>query len=273
MGCSYFQKSVLDIDLRGEDGKTVLKDFYFTSPFKVIKPFKQDNGFLRVMMMMASAGIMANDRQEINIHVGEGAAGELISQSYEKIHKMTDGHAERICNITVDAHAALNYMPQPAIPFADSAYKNHTTIHLKDETSQLVFHEIMSCGRVARSEFFEYTFYESLTKIFVGDKLIYRDNTKFDPKRFDMKGYGLFEGYTHLSNQVFIHMGDGAELCKKIRSILAEVTDLDIAYGVSILESGNVIARVLGHQGNDLELINQRILSQVLPNVNEHPLV
>ena len=43
------------------------------------------------MPLCASAGIMAGDSQEFSYHVKEGADLEVLSQSFEKIHKMDEG--------------------------------------------------------------------------------------------------------------------------------------------------------------------------------------
>ena len=33
-----------------------------------------------------------------------------------------------------------------------------------------------------------------------GDKLIYRDNTRYEPDKMPMEGIGMYEGYTHMAN-------------------------------------------------------------------------
>lgn len=71
------------------------------------------------MPLCASAGIMAGDSQEFSYHVKEGRP-EILSQSFEKIHKMDEGSASRTIEVQVDKNAALYYYPQPVIPFAQS---------------------------------------------------------------------------------------------------------------------------------------------------------
>ena len=92
--------------------KTILEDVYFTAPFKVMTPFyKKDDDYIKVVVMSSSAGIMAGDRQEYNINVGENTKLELTSQSYEKIHKMEEGKAIRECKIKVEKDALLKIQP------------------------------------------------------------------------------------------------------------------------------------------------------------------
>lgn len=152
------------------------------------------------MPLCASAGIMAGDSQEFSYHVKEGADLEILSQSFEKIHKMDEGSASRTIEVQVDKNAALYYYPQPVIPFAQSAFDSKMTIHLEDETSKLFLLEIISCGRNAHEERFQYRRFSSKVLLYRGEKLIYRDNTRYEPDKMPMEGIGLYEGYTHMAN-------------------------------------------------------------------------
>ena len=133
-----------------KDGRTILEDLSFTAPYKIMMPFEKENGGIQIMPLCASAGIMAGDSQEFSYHVKEGADLEVLSQSFEKIHKMDEGSATRTIEVQVDKNATLYYYPQPVIPFAQSAFDSKMTIHLEDATSRLFLLEIISCGRNAQ---------------------------------------------------------------------------------------------------------------------------
>lgn len=260
----YMVPCEVNVDFRFEDGKTELKDFYFTAPLKVIKPWRQENGFLRAMIMSSSGGLMSGDHFEYDINIGENACAEIISQSYEKIFKMNEGFADRDCKIKVAKGAILNYMPQPTIPFAQSSFKNFTDVYLEDETSRLIYHEVIIAGRIAMDEIFQYTSFESLTRFYQADELIYRDNTKFRPGEVEMAGFTLFEGYTHLSNMIIVNMGDAKQIIESIRELLTQEKE-DISFGVSQTSHGDVVVRILGREGNTLEMIGQKVVDAVIP--------
>ena len=118
-----------------KDGRTILEDLSFTAPYKIMMPFEKENGGIQIMPLCASAGIMAGDSQEFSYYVKEGADLEVLSQSFEKIHKMDEGSATRTIEVQVDKNATLYYYPQPVIPFAQSAFDSKMTIHVEDETS------------------------------------------------------------------------------------------------------------------------------------------
>ena len=272
-----------------KDGKIILEDLSFTAPYKIMTPFEKENGGIQIMPLCASAGIMAGDSQEFSYHVKEGADLEILSQSFEKIHKMDEGSASRTIEVQVDKNAALYYYPQPVIPFAQSAFDSKMTIHLEDETSKLFLLEIISCGRNAHEERFQYRRFSSKVLLYRGEKLIYRDNTRYEPDKMPMEGIGLYEGYTHMANLFLSKLcnrdnvdggketnidgmdikkqmnssGTGrtsdrtAELQEKIWQILDEDSEVD--GGVTRLTTGDLALRIFGHRAQKLQQIAEKI--------------
>ena len=272
-----------------KDGKTILEDLSFTAPYKIMTPFEKENGGIQIMPLCASAGIMAGDSQEFSYYVKEGADLEVLSQSFEKIHKMDEGSASRTIEVQVDKNAALYYYPQPVIPFAQSAFDSKMTIHLEDETSKLFLLEIISCGRNAHEERFQYRRFSSKVLLYRGEKLIYRDNTRYEPDKMPMEGIGLYEGYTHMANLFLSKLcnrdnvdggketnidgmdikkqmnssGTGrtsdrtAELQEKIWQILDEDSEID--GGVTRLTTGDLALRIFGHRAQKLQQIAEKI--------------
>ena len=272
-----------------KDGRTILEDLSFTAPYKIMMPFEKENGGIQIMPLCASAGIMAGDSQEFSYHVKEGADLEVLSQSFEKIHKMDEGSAARTIEVQVDKNATLYYYPQPVIPFAQSAFDSKMTIHLEDETSRLFLLEIISCGRNAHDERFQYRRFSSKVLLYRGDKLIYRDNTRYEPDKMPMEGIGMYEGYTHMANLFLSKLcnrdnvdggketnidgmdikkqmnssGTGrtsdrtAELQEKIWQILDEDSEID--GGVTRLTTGDLALRIFGHRAQKLQQIAEKI--------------
>ena len=248
------------------DGKTILEDLSFTAPYKIMVPFEKENGGIQIMPLCASAGIMAGDSQEFTYHVREGADLEVLSQSFEKIHKMDEGSAFRTIEIQVEPNAVLYYYPQPVIPFAESAFDSSMTIHLADKTSRLFLLEVISCGRNAHEERFLYRRFSSRVRIYRGEKLIYRDNTCYEPEKMPMEGIGMYEGYTHMANLFLseIYTGQDStdkeinlELQEKIWQLLDEEPDTD--GGVTRLTTGDLVLRIFAHRAQTLQQLADKI--------------
>ena len=258
-GNPFGKVSRLSLTAAVSGGKTILRDVRFTAPYKIMHPFPQPDGSIQVMLLSASAGSMAGDRQEFDLNILEGASVEVVSQSYEKLHQMKEGHAGRQVHIRVAANASFCFHPQPTIPFAGSAFDNRMRIELEDETSRFRMCEIFSCGRSARGESFAYRFYHSLTEIYRGGPIIYRDNTRYDPALFDLAGMGMYESQTHLARLFLTRPEEPYETLRQIRAFLEEQEDVEGA--ATMLSQGDLAVRILGNRAQRLEDLSSHILA------------
>lgn len=262
----FVKTSELRLQAGLQNGKTILEDVYFTAPYKIMKPFPLPGGGISVMPLCASAGIMAGDVQVFDYKVGAGAALEILSQSFEKIHKMDEGCARREIRVDVASGGSLYYNPQPVIPFAGSAFVSTMEIHLADETSKLFLLDILSCGRAVSGERFGYRRFSSKVRIYRGGKMIYRDNTCYEPEKMPMEGLGMYEGYSHMANLFLTGCVGGdagfdgektGELQEKIWNILENAEDCD--GGVSRLAGGDLAVRIFGNRAQVLQEATEKI--------------
>lgn len=237
------------------DGKAIIEDIAFTAPYKVMNPFPKKNGGISVMPLCASAGIMEGDRQEFDFLVAEGTELEFLSQSFDKVHKMKEGEAVRHVKACVEKNAVFYYYPQPVIPYAQSAFDSTMEFALENEHSGLFLLEIISCGRKASDERFQYRRFSSRVNIRRGGKLIYRDNTRYEPERMDMEGIGMYEGYTHMAN-IFLS-APAKDMQEKIWEILEMEKECD--GGVTELVHGDLAVRILGQRAQKLQEVAEKI--------------
>lgn len=272
---------------RGE--KTVLADVAATMPFHVMHPFEVPTAGLvgaaadaltpraaEVMVMSASAGIMAGDLQRIDVTVGEGAALRVTSQAFEKIHRMEEGRsASRATRLAVADGAYLDYSPQPMIPFAESSFSATTEVQLAGPDARFVYQEILSCGRAARGERFGYRSFTNHVRVNVAGLPVYLDNVVFDPATMPMEDLGLYEGFSHLGNLVLINCQVGEATFTVARDYLRDETGVigaaagspvgaatgseAISGGITRLATGDVCVRLLGHRAQRLEDVLSRV--------------
>ena len=231
------------------EGRTILSDISFTAPYKLMAPFEKPDGGIQIMPLCASAGIMRGDRQEFSYEAGEGADLEVLSQSFEKIHRMDGGSAYRHIGARAEKGSSLYCCPQPVIPFAGSAYDSETEIYLADRSTRLFWLEIICSGRIAHEEQFAFRRFSSLVRIYREGKLIYRDNTRYEPDRMPMRGLGMYEGYTHLAN-IFLSASFG-DLREPIWEMIEKETECE--GGVTLLPGGDLAVRIFGNRAQLLE--------------------
>lgn len=255
----YGKPSKLLIDADIKDGRTYLKDVYFSAPFKIMNPFYKNKDYMTIICMSSSSGIMAGDTQEYQILAREGSKVEFTSQEYEKINKMEDGSATRSTELTIRKNAELYYNPQPTIPFAHSAFESTVNVYLFDASSRFIMKEILSSGRSSRGENFEYRYYHNLVNVYDGGQLIYRDNSRFDPSRMDLGGIGIYEGHERLGNLLLFHLNKDADWIRRVRELIDEEPDTE--GGVTALPNDGIIIRVLGSQSDKIDRLFNKILA------------
>lgn len=253
---AYGCTSEFRLCVRKKGNISYIEDVCFTAPFKVMKPFTEW-GCLRIMLMSVSAGIMEGDNQNLVIRVLDGASTEIISQSYEKIHRMKGGKAKRQSHIEVGTGSFLYYHPLPVIPFALSAFHNKTIVQLADHTAGFIYSEILTCGRAARGERFAYREHCSLLEVWEGEELLYIDNASYVPGQMNMAGMLMYESYTHLGNILLFHTSAEEKTMTAIREILAVHTVL--TGGATRMACGGICIKALAHCSEDLIVLEEKV--------------
>lgn len=257
--------SRLQLVAESKEHQTVLGDVFFTAPYKIMTPFRKQNSGIQVMPLCASAGIMEGDHQEFSFLIKSDAELEMLSQSFDKIHKMEHGKATRTISATVEKNGTFYYYPQPVIPFGQSSFENVMKIDLEDMSSRYFMVEIISCGRVAHQERFSFHRFSSRVEIRRNHKLIYRDNTLYEPERMPMESLGMYEGYTHLANILLSSSGipeKQDKLRDQIWALLEEEeseSSLPFTGGVTSLMEGDLAVRLLGCRAQQLQGVCEKI--------------
>lgn len=253
----YGKTSKLDLTMEYRENKTILSDVFFTAPFKIMKPF-YDRDYMQIMQISVSAGIMQGDEQDIKITALENSKSEILSQAYEKIHKMENGYAQRRININIDKNSELIYNPLPVIPFKNSAFKNVISVNLADNSSKFILNEILTCGRVYSGEKFEYKYYNSKVCVREKNKLVFMDNSRYSPNRTNMSDIGVYEGFTHLFNFVVFNYEYDMEFLKK--SVSAFCDENNYIGGVTVGSSRSLVIKILGDNADRLSRYSDKLV-------------
>lgn len=249
----FGKTSTLRISTKSDGNKTILDDIYFTSPYKLLPPFYNSGSpYANAMIISVSAGLMEGDRQEVCIKATKNTNLICTSQAFEKIHKMNNGDAKRTIKLEVDSNATLWYEPLPVIPFADSAFTNRMDIRLKDETSRFALTDIICAGRIAHGEAFKYKYYSSKITAHICDKLVFFDNTHYEPSKCMLNHIGMFEGYSHLATILLLNFTLPADIQNDLYCEINK--NPDMTGGISEIEHGFVI-KILGKNAEQLQNI------------------
>jgi urease accessory protein len=257
----------LHIETALRNGKTYLKQAYHTTPFKVanITEDKRE-GKLELMIMSSSPGILDGDEYDIKIDVAEGCSLELHTQSFQRLFHMQKGAKQNV-EVAMGKGASFCYMPHPTVPHHSSSFISKSKIYVL-EGCELIWGEVLTCGRKLSGEEFEFSRYHNITEIFLDKRLVVKENLLMQPSKVDLKAIGQLEGYTHQASLIYIN---------ETKNILTTITEVHerlstiegISFGVSALQINGLIVRLLGYKGDQLHSILKQITSMLQAKTTE----
>ena len=229
---------------------TCLKKCYCTTPFKVanITEDKKDTT-LRLMLMSSSPGILDGDVYNIKIELEENCSLQLHTQSYQRLFTMKEKATQKM-EIQFAAGASFCFIPHPAVPHEQSGFTARNKIFLSNNCN-LIFGEILTCGRKLNGEVFLFSKYHTITEIFMHDKLIIKENLLMQPSLIDVNNIGQLQGYTHQAS--LIYLDEHADV-KRIKATVMEIlsTQKDISAGITSAPVNGLILRLLGQKAEQL---------------------
>lgn len=235
---------------RKSTGQTYIADQYFKIPMQIMPPhYQDDDGTAFVYLLNTGGGVLQNDRYMTELIAEEGSCVLITSPSSSKLYKMEDGHAEIINRITVKDGSVMEYLPEHNVPYAKSHTYQETEIYL-EKGATLIASDMVTAGRVAMGEVFEYDFYASRTKIFVDGKLRVYDNSRMDPKHINMEKMGYLEGFRTNGTIYVYSAGLDDELPQKLNAMKH---DGNVKFAVGKIDDDFMIIRFLGNSMIDLK--------------------
>jgi urease accessory protein len=240
-------EGVLCLVLRRTGQRTVLQDCYFQVPLQVLRPlYLDDVGTAYIYLVSPCGGVVGGDAYTVTVVVEAGARACLTTPSATKLYAAPGAPARQRLDLTLQAGAVLEYLPEQIIPFAQAAFHQHTRVRL-GAGACLVWMEIVAPGRLARGETFAYRDYDASVCIENAyGRVLVRERTRLRPGWQRLDGAGLFEGYYYLGT--FYVLVEGTVLpTALVERLHAMLTDRARLMGsATLLEHGGIAVRVLG---------------------------
>jgi len=258
--------------------RSFLRRTYYTPPFKVanITEDKRDP-LLRLMLMCSSPGVLDGDDYSIRVELGEGSRMRLYTQSYQRLFHMKRG-AVQAMEVHLEKGASFFYLPHPSVPHAHSIFAGRNRIYLS-EGCQLVWGEVLTCGRKLSGESFSFSKFHSVTDVVVQGKLVLRENICLQPLVSDVQAIGQLEGFTHQASLLLMGrapeggavapggetgQGDGEALTVMSEEIRAWLSVQEgVLSGVSAGPAGSLVIRLLGNKAEQLYGCLQTIVGSI----------
>lgn len=253
------------------DGQSTVTSARSVSPMKLLVP-RPRGVSAWAFASSFGGGLLAGDRTELHLEVGDSARAFLGTQASTKIYR---NPARRPCShrtqVALGVGAVLVFSPDPVQAFAESIYVQRQAFHLAADAG-LVLVDWFSAGRVARGERWKFARLENRNEVFVGGQRVFLDSLLL----------GARAEFAASSHQVgrFNCFATCLLVGKPVESlaagILLAVGERPVERGASLITSaspvaGGVVVRVAGEStelvGRDLG----RHLKGVVPLLGDDP--
>src|SRR5260370_20919895 len=237
------QNGTIKIDLQvNDDSKTYIKSLLSKAPFLIQKAIYPDTSyphFAHIYMMSSSGGILQGDEQKIDVVMGRNSAARITTQSATKIYKMEGGYASQYINIHNQEGSYLEFIPHQIIPFKSSRFYQEVNF-VVEENAVLIYSEIISAGRIASGEKFDFDLCFLRTSAHRNGQMLFTDVMSLSYKdKANLEsifgGKAIFSTVYIIGNSIQIErIVDEINLTAKNVSLLASCSSLPYNSGIIV---------------------------------------
>lgn len=263
-----------------ERKKTIIKEKFCRVPLYVQRALYLEESIpsmAYIYIISPSGGILQGDRYRIDITLKKNSYAHITTQSATRIYKMERDFATQMVNIVVDDGCYFEYIPEQVIPFRNSRFYQIVDLNVH-ENSTMVYSEMIVPGRVASGEVFEYDIcYVKTVAKDNFDKLRFTDTFKLEPKKEDLRSYGIMENLDTVSSLYILTKREYVKDIKnEINSIFKNI--VIVRGGASVLpDNRGIIVRILGNTASEvrnaifeiLKIIRKKILGATFSGIRK----
>jgi urease accessory protein len=262
----------LSLEKDNFNNKTSIKNQFYKTPLCIKRALYIEETcpeMAYIYIISPSGGILQGDRYRTDITLKNYAKSHITTQSATRIYKMNKNFGTQIINLDVAENCYLEYIPDQIIPFRNSKYYQVSNIKVHD-TATCVYSEIITPGRVASNESFEYDIcYMKVKAVNHVGKIRFIDIAKLEPKKENITSFGIMNGYDILGNIYILIPSDQTMIIKNEINVFLNNLNNVIGGCTKLPDDGGLLVRLLGQFVFDVrniiysinEIIRKRILN------------
>ncbi len=242
---------ILQLNLEKDkfNNKTSIKNQFYKIPLCIKRALYLEETcpeMAYIYIISPSGGILQGDRYRTDITLKSSAKSHITTQSATRIYKMNKNFGTQIINLDVDDNCYLEYIPDQIIPFKNSKYYQVSNIKVHDRAT-CVYAEILTPGRVASNESFEYDIcYMKVKAVNHLNKIRFIDIAKLEPKKENIKSFGIMNGYDILGNVYILLPEDQLTNVQNEINILLNSLSNVMGGCTTLPDDGGLLVRLLG---------------------------
>lgn len=242
-------------------GDSALSKQWVSPPLHMSKTHQED-GFAISQLLSPTAGLLQGDLLEVKVSVLDAAKVAVISPAACRIHSMDSGYAQVKQSYSVETGGFLDVWTAPLILQAASKLKQETILDIAEGACAL-FCEIVSPGRSAFGEQFEFEQWQSNTRILYNDTLINYENFTCEPKKGDVRDWQ--DAYPE-GNYASMYLISGCDFDEFIAE-MHQIETPDAIIGLSDLNKAGLGIKILAKDGVSLRrtivLLRERLFKEL----------
>jgi urease accessory protein len=225
------------------DHVTVLTRQVARYPLRLLEP-RRPVGYSGALVYigMVAGGVQAGDCLDLELDLGRAAEVLVTTQSASKILTMPTGEALQRNTFKLEDQAVLEYIPDEVIPFSGSTFTQETHVQMA-ATAVLILAELLTPGRAARKEYFDFHAFTWRVRVQRDGRLVMREAAVVKPASMQLSGTALLGGRHYYGTLMVLAPRADAALAHQLHAAMAE---RDGILGSASAGAEVVVARVLG---------------------------
>lgn len=126
----------------------------------------------------------------------KNSMAHITTQGATRIYSMNSNSATQMINVTLEENSYLEFIPDQIIPYQNSRFYQKLNLNVHN-TATLVYSEIVTPGRTAMGELFEYDICYLKTKATNQENILrFIDIANLEPKKQKLTVFGILGNYT-----------------------------------------------------------------------------
>ncbi len=240
-----------------KNSKTFIKNLKTKSPILVQKALYSDPSNpnkAHIYLMSSAGGMLQGDILKIDITARKNTETYVTTQAATKIYKSENQNCCQHVKILVQKDSFLEYLPKQIIPHKHAKFFQDVNIRI-DTSSTLIYSEIISAGRIAYGEKFDFNSVRlQLNCTDQNSRTLFSESSNFEPKNNKTKFNSLF-GNQNLYSTIYI-VSKKIDF-EKLSLQIYEFFKINSLIGCSLLPNNSgVVIRILS---NSIDKINDSI--------------
>lgn len=226
-------------------------------PWRVIRAFQNEENQAVTHLHNVSGGILSGDSLDLSIEAEAGARAQITTVGATRIYRHRAGR-ETACQsvlIRIDDGALVEYLPDGAIPFAGSRYRQSTSVLLGRDAGFIGW-DVLAAGRVARGEEFAFESFSSEFAVRSPDRLVAWEQYELRPEVTDLRAAVRWGRFRYTAS-LFVcrtewNRAAWLDLEANLNRIAFDCSGTEERWGVSSLAASGIVIRGMAMEAHQI---------------------